>query len=1577
MLHDLHYDNRMTPYKGVNEKDVTGVTAHTTSGMMGVTFGEGRPWEAGTSDMYPRLSSIPDTDASQVSALALQIGDLYNLSFNPSTSYTLPSYTPTSGTNFKWNKWNNSDNAAAISGTTLTPSGMRNFMRIKATKNKLVYLGNIPESHTIPLRAIQLSFGISEEQPLILNAIGFPQLRTFIKEGQTFYYANGILLATNQQVTDAIPIPADADGIYFRLGADVNYTANSWLPIGTEEHPFRGYLDGDGHTVYVNFTHESLDDRGLFGYMQGRVKNVNLKDVTPSANNHVGALAGYCNGTVSHCFTLSSCNTTPVVQGQTAVGGLIGEAFLSQISDCYNGMGVTGARSVGGIVGKADSTIMERCFNYGLITGDTAVGGLVGLIENGKLKIENSYNTGAVNATSGVGGLVGSIQNSEFRIQNCYNAAYLSGDTLVGPFVGSIFNSQFSIFNSHNDRQLCPLPVSEGATAHYTDDMIGDALKAQFGEEYWTYDSNAYPRLKTYDTTAAAIASVKPLYLQSHVTVNSIVVSFTADTTGGAKWYRYGTGTALNTPDTENANGSFTLSSCGADTLMVVLTGSDGCERRLVPLTVASAATHIDTILACSAFTWKPSGNHTEILEEPGFYSYLPGDCDSVRAIDLYFYPPLETSVVKHDACMDSYWSKYGHNIGTLKAEVTGGGYGSQYLYEWSRANGTVDTASFVAGHPDSLRYLPPDTYYLTITDVSAPLCQAHDTILVDEYSFNYLATKWGNCVDSADGWIELTIRQFEFNRDGSPYSIMCWDSNHAVVAEHTIPALNPPDEDGVPKGYDTLFNLPNGLYYLTITDRIGCYQDKQITVTDPINPKMTLRAKGFKKVYDGIPVSLNSINVVEYDDNWKVPERAEYYVTSDEWRQLALRIGDSLIVSLANPDTLITDVDSVRNVIDGWSIKDAETGKDKTCLYRFYPIDSCIVIVPATLTLFTGSATKEYDGTELTSSNWNVQGLQNNEHVWCNLPTGSQTEVGSSDNTCTIEWGNPGPWGENIAKQGNYTVVNHFGTLTVTLNTQPVTITAGSASRAYDGTPLTNNAVTYSGLPDGFYVEGETVGSQTDTGTSQNMVSSYVIKNANGDDKTANFTNVTTVAGTLTVTPAELTITTGSATRPYDGTPLTNESVFVQIGSDNYYPDNSGQFSIFNSQISIQTTGSQTNVGSSDNTYILDWGTTDPDNYQIIDSLGTLTVSPNSFNLAVGTATWHAIAAPMHDAGGSTLSTSQVTHLKDAAYDLLRYNEASSTWESEKTHLFAFEPARGYIYRRASAATLLFSGQNNDGNIAIDLTAACNDTTLRGFNLVGNPYNHTTTMTEPCYTIATNGTWTVHTAGYEVAIGEAVLVHTDTARTLTFTEGGGAKGTGCRPDITFTVSDMDHTDVAYAILNEGDYMPKINHLEAGFPMLSIPVHGRRYAIATLDDDCEWFPLVLNAAEGEYTITAGCHAELTYLHLIDRVDHRDVDLLRDSTYTFFVNGSEANRFMVKLTPELNTEHLTHNTPFVHLDGNMLVIDGEGTLEAFDVLGRKLFEENVSTYHRINVSKFPAAGIYVLRLGEKSQKIVVK
>ncbi len=74
------------------------------------------------------------------------------------------------------------------------------------------------------------------------------------------------------------------------------------------------------------------------------------------------------------------------------------------------------------------------------------------------------------------------------------------------------------------------------------------------------------------------------------------------------------------------------------------------------------------------------------------------------------------------------------------------------------------------------------------------------------------------------------------------------------------------------------------------------------------------------------------------------------------------------------------------------------------------------------------------------------------------------------------------------------------------------------------------------------------------------------------------------------------MNIETGSATKTYDGSALTNATLKVDglVAGD---------------VVTGRTTGSQTEVGSSANTYTLTWGEVDSANYEITEQLGVLTV--------------------------------------------------------------------------------------------------------------------------------------------------------------------------------------------------------------------------------------------------------------------------------------------------------------------------------------------------------------------------------
>lgn len=298
------------------------------------------------------------------------------------------------------------------------------------------------------------------------------------------------------------------------------------------------------------------------------------------------------------------------------------------------------------------------------------------------------------------------------------------------------------------------------------------------------------------------------------------------------------------------------------------------------------------------------------------------------------------------------------------------------------------------------------------------------------------------------------------------------------------------------------------------------------------------------------------------------------------------------------------TDAGTSSNTIASYVIHDGD-GKDVTASFSNVTLAAGeLKVIPAPLTVFTPSDSKQYDGTALTAAG-TLSGLVNNESVAFST-TGTQTAVGSSTNTYSIAW-------TGTAKESNYTVAATLGTLEVTKNTATITLQAPSDTKTYDGAPLTKpTGVEATGLPSGFTVDAVVSGTQTNVGSSVNALGSYKILDSKGDDVTSSFTVIKAVNGTLTVTPAPLAVTTPNASKQYDGTALTAAGTLSGLVD--------GETATF------ATTGTQTLIGSSTNTYTIAWnGTAQQSNYAITEDLGTLTVTndhPIALSIAADSAT-------------------------------------------------------------------------------------------------------------------------------------------------------------------------------------------------------------------------------------------------------------------------------------------------------------------------------------------------------------------
>ena len=306
--------------------------------------------------------------------------------------------------------------------------------------------------------------------------------------------------------------------------------------------------------------------------------------------------------------------------------------------------------------------------------------------------------------------------------------------------------------------------------------------------------------------------------------------------------------------------------------------------------------------------------------------------------------------------------------------------------------------------------------------------------------------------------------------------------------------------------------------------------------------------------------------------------EHKEELEVKDIFRDVILSAGTDYDVAYSTKD--FTNVGKITITITG---KGNYTGT----------FDRTYEITPATLTVTTPSANKVYDGTPLTAEG-TISGFVNKETATFTT-TGSQTEVGSSSNTYSIEW-------NGTAKSSNYQISKTVGTLTVTENENEIVVTTKHSSYTYDGLAH-GTEVTVSDLPKGYSLEKATSSATaTDVTTAiEATCDTLVIKNAEGKDVTNNL-KITKVPGSITITPATLTVTTPSANKVYDGTPLTADGTISGF--------------VNNETATFTTTGSQTEVGNSKNTYSIKWdGTAKSTNYQISEAVGTLTVTQQSID--------------------------------------------------------------------------------------------------------------------------------------------------------------------------------------------------------------------------------------------------------------------------------------------------------------------------------------------------------------------------
>ena len=425
--------------------------------------------------------------------------------------------------------------------------------------------------------------------------------------------------------------------------------------------------------------------------------------------------------------------------------------------------------------------------------------------------------------------------------------------------------------------------------------------------------------------------------------------------------------------------------------------------------------------------------------------------------------------------------------------------------------------------------------------------------------------------VTSQDGEVVVVItgRNGTFPYDGTEKSVKGYDVSITQGSTYTEADFTFSGNDEV-KGTDAN-TYPMGLKVSDFTNNNTNYSSVTFVVNDGslvINPKSIIpdgpdtpdeKKTGIEvtdpegSIYDGLP-HVNPLTVTDTKTGKELEENKDYTLTY---------VGD-----VVNVGTVKVKVKGIGNYTGEFTKK-----------YQ---------ITPREYTVTTDSAEKPYDGTALTAGG-RVNNLVDDETVTLKI-TGSQTEVGSSNNTYSLTW-------DGSAKEKNYTHgTDSIGLLTVTpksiipSDTNGIVVTKPADSK-YDGKVHENKPTVKDNKTDKTLVEG------TD------YTLAYKGDTTNVGTVTVTITGIGNYTGshdvTYQITPRKVKLTSESDSKTYDGTPLVKHDVTV---SEDGFADGEGA--------TYSYTGTQTDAGSSENTftYALNEGML-ASNYEITTANGTLTV--------------------------------------------------------------------------------------------------------------------------------------------------------------------------------------------------------------------------------------------------------------------------------------------------------------------------------------------------------------------------------
>ena len=356
-------------------------------------------------------------------------------------------------------------------------------------------------------------------------------------------------------------LPADTK-IVLNNDIDLNNMrslTSNWTPIGTEEAPFTGVIDGQGYTI-KNLTlveEEAKEGKAHVGFIgfgkDVTVKNLTFENVTINipcldidhAQGHIGAVAGTLEGTsVVENVTVKGdikVEATQTNNGASRVAVVVGGNYYANVTIknvhviANEGSYLIANNNTGAIAGQLQGkTVYENCTsNINVTVNKFFAGGIVGLAGTND-KFINCHTTGNIAVVAGregrandhyrVGGIAGGWSDGKknvLTLENCSYTGTVSGVNADGS-VAEVLDYMGYVGRGYTLANCAGSKVI----------IDGTEFVQKYDNVYGVYTINGLTQVSTADELVAALEANEGVYFLNDIKIEPAAMSNAYGATG-------------------------------------------------------------------------------------------------------------------------------------------------------------------------------------------------------------------------------------------------------------------------------------------------------------------------------------------------------------------------------------------------------------------------------------------------------------------------------------------------------------------------------------------------------------------------------------------------------------------------------------------------------------------------------------------------------------------------------------------------------------------------------------------------------------------------------------------------------------------------------------------------------------------------------------------------------------------------------------------------------------------------------------------------------------------------------------